>query len=195
MSRDQRGAASLLVVALLSVLLLVGAALGVVAAMVWAHRVAQSAADLAALAGAADLQEGEDACAAASRIAGRQPRQPGLVPRPGGGGGGGGDGRGSPMAGPARGPVSPGPGGARLTQGGRRRAGPAAAGPSRASRSATAPTLSSGWFWLPHLGDWMHDGQPSVHSQARMVSRVALSHGPAASNPRRENPAPPGCPS
>jgi len=70
MSRDQRGAASLLVVALLSVLLLVGAALGVVAAMVWAHRVAQSAADLSALAGAADLQEGGDACAAASRIAG-----------------------------------------------------------------------------------------------------------------------------
>jgi len=70
MTRDQRGAASLLVVALLSLLLLVGAALGVVAAMFWVHRVAQSAADLAALAGAAELQEGEDACAAASRIAG-----------------------------------------------------------------------------------------------------------------------------
>ena len=69
MSRDQRGAASLLVVALLSVLLLVGAALGVVAAMVWAHRAAQSAADLAALAGAAGLQTGADACAAAARIA------------------------------------------------------------------------------------------------------------------------------
>jgi secretion/DNA translocation related TadE-like protein len=70
MSRDQRGAASLLVVALLSVLLLVGAALGAVAAMVRAHRIAQSAADLSALAGAAELQGGEDACAAASRIAG-----------------------------------------------------------------------------------------------------------------------------
>jgi secretion/DNA translocation related TadE-like protein len=69
MSRDQRGAASLLVVALMAVLLLVGAALGVVAAMVWAHRVAQSAADLSALAGATGLQEGADACAAAARIA------------------------------------------------------------------------------------------------------------------------------
>jgi secretion/DNA translocation related TadE-like protein len=69
-SRDQRGAASLLAVALLSVLLLVGAALGVVAAMVWAHRSAQAAADLSALAGAAELQEGEDACGAAGRIAG-----------------------------------------------------------------------------------------------------------------------------
>ena len=69
MSRDQRGAASLLVVALLAVLLLLGAALGVVAATVRAHRIAQSAADLSALAGATDLQDGEDACAAVSRIA------------------------------------------------------------------------------------------------------------------------------
>jgi len=68
-SRDQRGAATLLAVALLAVLLLVGAALGVVAAMVWAHRTAQSAADLSALAGATGLQEGADACAAAGRIA------------------------------------------------------------------------------------------------------------------------------
>jgi secretion/DNA translocation related TadE-like protein len=69
MNRDQHGAASLLVVAMLAVLLLVGAALGVVGAMVRAHRIAQSAADLAALAGAADLQDGADACSAASRIA------------------------------------------------------------------------------------------------------------------------------
>jgi secretion/DNA translocation related TadE-like protein len=68
-SRGQRGAASLLAVALLSVLLLVGAALGVVAAMVWAHRTAQAAADLSALAGAARLQENGDACGAAGRIA------------------------------------------------------------------------------------------------------------------------------
>ena len=49
---DQRGSATLLVLAMAGVLLLVGSALGVVAAMVRAHRVAQSAADLAALAGA-----------------------------------------------------------------------------------------------------------------------------------------------
>jgi secretion/DNA translocation related TadE-like protein len=59
-----------LAVTFLGVLLLVGAALGVVAAMVWAHRVAQSAADLAALAGATELRQGSDACTAASRIAG-----------------------------------------------------------------------------------------------------------------------------
>ena len=70
MSPDQRGSASMLAVALLSVLLLVGAALGGVAAIVWAHRTAQSAADLSALAGATDLQEGADACGTAARIAG-----------------------------------------------------------------------------------------------------------------------------
>lgn len=69
MNRDQRGAASLLAVAMLAVLLFLGAALGVVASMVRAHRVAQAAADLAALAGATGLQEGGEACAAAARIA------------------------------------------------------------------------------------------------------------------------------
>ena len=51
--------------------------------------------------------------------------------------------------------------------------------PSSTSSSATAPALSSGLFWLPHLGDWMHDGQPSVHTQAAMASRVAVSHARA----------------
>lgn len=69
MTRDQRGSATLLAVSFLGVLLLVGAALGVVAAMVWSHRVAQSAADLAALAGATQLQQGADPCAGASQIA------------------------------------------------------------------------------------------------------------------------------
>ncbi len=49
---DEAGAATLMVVACAAVLLLLGCALGVVAAMVRAHRVAQSAADLAALAAA-----------------------------------------------------------------------------------------------------------------------------------------------
>jgi secretion/DNA translocation related TadE-like protein len=68
-SRDQRGSATLLAVTFLGVLLLLGAALGVVAAMVWSHRVAQSAADLSALAGATQLQQGADACGAASGVA------------------------------------------------------------------------------------------------------------------------------
>ena len=41
-----------------------------------------------------------------------------------------------------------------------------------------APALSSGLFWLPHLGDWTHDGQPSAHSQAR--DRVAGRGQPVA---------------
>ena len=69
MTRDQRGSATLLAVSFLGVLLLVGAALGVVAAMVWAHRSAQAAADLAALAGAAELRQGPDPCGTAGQIA------------------------------------------------------------------------------------------------------------------------------
>ncbi len=59
----------MLVVAMVGVLLVVGAALGVVTAMVRAHRIAQSGADLAALAGAHGLALGRDGCLAAGRIA------------------------------------------------------------------------------------------------------------------------------
>ncbi len=66
----ERGAATVLVTACLGVLLLVGCALAVVAAMVAAHRTAQAAADLAALAGATAAQHGRDPCAAATSVAG-----------------------------------------------------------------------------------------------------------------------------
>lgn len=69
MTAPERGAASLLVIACLGVLLLVGSALAVVAAMVTAHRTAQAAADLAALAGATAQQRGRDPCAAARATA------------------------------------------------------------------------------------------------------------------------------
>lgn len=68
-SRDQRGSATVLVVAVTGVLLLVGAALAVVTAMVVSHRSAQSAADLAALAGATDLASGRDGCVSAAAVA------------------------------------------------------------------------------------------------------------------------------
>lgn len=65
MSRaDQRGSATLFAVSCIAVLLLVGAALGVVAAMVRAHRAAQSAADLAALAVADAVGTEGDPCSA-----------------------------------------------------------------------------------------------------------------------------------
>ena len=66
---DERGAATVLVLALAGVLVLVGAALSVVGALVVDHRTAQSAADLAALAAARTLADGGDACAAAARVA------------------------------------------------------------------------------------------------------------------------------
>jgi len=68
--RAERGSATLFAVAVIGVLVLVGAALGVVAAMVHAHRVAQAAADLSALAGAEAQARGRDPCAAAAVVAG-----------------------------------------------------------------------------------------------------------------------------
>ncbi len=67
--RDEGGAATLLVVTCLALLLMVGASTAVVAAVFRAHRSAQSAADLAALAGATARQRDGDACSVASRIA------------------------------------------------------------------------------------------------------------------------------
>lgn len=67
--RSERGSATLFAVAVVGLLVLVGAALGVVGAMVHAHRVAQSAADLAALAGAQSRARGGDACSAAATVA------------------------------------------------------------------------------------------------------------------------------
>lgn len=67
--RDQRGAATVLVVAMAGVLMLLGAGAAVVTAMVVAHRTAQSVADLAALSGARAVAEGRDGCAAAAETA------------------------------------------------------------------------------------------------------------------------------
>jgi len=66
---DERGAATVLAMALASVLLLVGLGCAWTGAVVAAHRRAQSAADLAALAGAQALQAAEDPCAAAGQVA------------------------------------------------------------------------------------------------------------------------------
>lgn len=74
-SRDRpsaaRGAATVLVVAMAGLLLLVGSAAAVVGAIVVAHRTAQAAADLAALAGATAAvgHAGRDPCRTAAEIA------------------------------------------------------------------------------------------------------------------------------
>ena len=67
-ARDERGAASVLAVGVVGVLLALGSTLAVLGAVVVAHRAAQSAADLAALAGAAART---DRCDAATRVAQR----------------------------------------------------------------------------------------------------------------------------
>ena len=63
------GAGTVLVVAVAGLLLTIGVALGVVAALVVDHRKAQSAADLASLAGAGALARGGDPCGQARRVA------------------------------------------------------------------------------------------------------------------------------
>ena len=65
----ERGAATVLALALSGLLLLLGCALAVMAALVVDHRRAQASADLAALGGATALARGQDACAAAARVA------------------------------------------------------------------------------------------------------------------------------
>jgi secretion/DNA translocation related TadE-like protein len=67
--RSDRGAATVVATAVLGVLVAVAAALGLVTAVVVHHRAAQSAADLAALAGAGAAARGDDACAAAGAVA------------------------------------------------------------------------------------------------------------------------------
>ena len=67
--RGERGAATLLALGMAGVLLMVGAALGVVGALVVDHRRAQAAADLAALAGAVSTARGDSGCAAAGEVA------------------------------------------------------------------------------------------------------------------------------
>ncbi len=67
--RGERGAATLIVLAMSGLLMFVGLALAGVAAIVLTQRSAQAAADLAALAGASAAVSGGDACAAAGEIA------------------------------------------------------------------------------------------------------------------------------
>ena len=68
--RDQRGAATVLVMPFVGVLALVTVVLAFQGGVLVTQRRVQAAADLAALAGAAALQRGEDGCAAASTVAG-----------------------------------------------------------------------------------------------------------------------------
>lgn len=63
------GAATVLAVALVALLVSFAVACGLAVAAVGTHRRAEAAADLAALAGAQAVQSGDDGCAAARRIA------------------------------------------------------------------------------------------------------------------------------
>jgi secretion/DNA translocation related TadE-like protein len=70
-SRDESGSAATWVVALVGALVLLGLGASFVTAVAAAHRHAQSAADLAALAAAQAHQQGEDGCGRAAVLAAR----------------------------------------------------------------------------------------------------------------------------
>jgi secretion/DNA translocation related TadE-like protein len=67
--RDDRGAATVLVVALTGLLVVVGLAVAGVTGVVVAHRRAQSAADLSVLAGARAVSRAVDPCGSARQVA------------------------------------------------------------------------------------------------------------------------------
>lgn len=69
MRHDERGSGTMLTVGMCLVLLVVAWATAVAVAWLGAARSAQSAADLAALAGVAAVVEGHDACVAAGQVA------------------------------------------------------------------------------------------------------------------------------
>jgi secretion/DNA translocation related TadE-like protein len=69
--RDQRGAGTVVAVAMMGLLVTVTVAAAGVVGIVATHRTAQAAADLAALAGASALQDGGDACRQADSVARR----------------------------------------------------------------------------------------------------------------------------
>lgn len=70
-ARPEEGAGTVLAVAMMGLLVTVSVAVSGVVGVVAAHRRAQSAADLSALAGAAALQDGGDPCERAGSIARR----------------------------------------------------------------------------------------------------------------------------
>jgi secretion/DNA translocation related TadE-like protein len=65
----ERGAASILMIGLMGVVMMLGSAAIVIAGYLEAHHRARAAADLAALSGAAAYQQGHDPCAQAKRTA------------------------------------------------------------------------------------------------------------------------------
>ena len=69
--RHDDGAGTVLALAMMGLLVVVGLGVAGVVGVVAAHRGAQSAADLAALAGAAALQDGADPCERATEVARR----------------------------------------------------------------------------------------------------------------------------
>ncbi len=180
-ARQDRGSASIWVLAAGLLVILLGLmSMGIGRAVVAAHR-AQIAADLGALAGAGMAQLGAGmACARAETVVAANGGQMSACALDG-----------FDVIVTVRIPISAGPvrgaavasaraGPERTGRRGRRRAGANQAGFARCdsttSSTLTASALASGSFPLPHFGDCTHDGQPCSHPHAVIASRVAESH-------------------
>lgn len=166
--RSEAGIATVAAVAAIGLIGVVAVALVQVGLVVVAKHRAQTAADLAALSGSAAVLRGEDGCVTARRVVQdngadleecrtdlavvtvRAERRTELMGR------------------------------FRFRAHAKARAAPDFY-VSRKTRSSnrTAPALSSGSLPLPHLGDWMHDGQPDTQGQPAMRSRVTRSQSAA----------------
>lgn len=190
-ARDDRGAASIFVLALGLLMVAAGVAGSAVGNTRVARHRAHNAADLGALAGAMHAVYGErDACARAARfVAANRGRLtgctvtgleivvraevdvrplPGLLRRA----------EAVARAGPVY-AVDATDGYPSDVQGGRYDAGLSA--PITTSSTRTAPGLWSGLLPFPHLGDWTQDGHPFSQTHEEMASRVACNHSEAAS--------------
>ena len=178
---DDRGVATVWAAGAIAVLLsmaVFGVYLG--EAVVIRHH-AESAADLAALAGAAQVIAGEQyACAQARRVTDRMRVRlvscqtqswdvlVDVAAQPAGWLGGLGAATSRARAGPAD------------TAAGYPESSADGSAASTASSTVIAPALSSGSLPLPHLGDCTQEGQPAGHSHAVMASRVAVNQGASA---------------
>jgi secretion/DNA translocation related TadE-like protein len=202
---DERGSATVWVLALSGVLAMVGAAAVLVGVAVTARHRAAAAADFAALAAATRAVQGlADGCTRAAEVAtANAARLTACSVAPDGvavvevtvpvrlGRLGVHEARGHARAGPI--PSEP----AAQVAGSSPRSpsrGPSSAASSSRTTSSTrtAPALSSGSLPLPHLGDCTQDGQPLSHSQLATVARVACSQRRSTAKPRSLKPAPPG---
>ena len=85
--------------------------------------------------------------------------------------------------------VAAGSGGSALNTSNR---GSTSSSPNSIAAIFTVASLSRGLLPEPHLGEWMHDGQPSSQGQAVVSDRQRRTRSSRISYARTDRPTPPG---